>query len=35
VSGHLVGLYDTAHTMGERAILDDLAQPAAARGVAL
>lgn len=35
VSGYLVGFYDTARAMGERAVLDDLSQPAAARGVAL
>lgn len=35
VSGYLVGFYDTVHTMGEQAILDDLTQLAATRGVAL
>ena len=35
VSGYLVGFYDTVHTMGEHAILDDLSQLATTRGVAL
>lgn len=35
VNDYLVGFYDTVHTMGEQAILDDLARLAARRGVAI
>ncbi len=35
VSDYLMGFYDVAHTMGERAIIDDLEVLAARKGLAV
>ena len=35
VDDYLIGLYDVVHTMGEKAILDDLESLVAKRGLAL